>query len=110
MKKFRAVFPHQDSQLLIFPKGSTGFIQPQDLSFFRSRRFIHEKIKHYVHINRTEMNFSDRQYFIDMHSIIHNQLSAPQFRNFIRSGFIQAKILKTRFLIRSNDYLENSCE
>ncbi len=36
MKKFRAVFPHQDSQLLIFPKGSTGFIQPQDLSFFRS--------------------------------------------------------------------------
>lgn len=55
MKKFRAIFPYQDSQLLIFPKGSTGFIQPQDLFLFRSWRFIHEKIEHYVHINRTEM-------------------------------------------------------
>ncbi|CAF3413236.1 unnamed protein product [Rotaria socialis] len=36
LKKFRAVFPHQDSQLLIFPHGSTGLIQPQDLSLFRS--------------------------------------------------------------------------
>ncbi|CAF1434446.1 unnamed protein product [Rotaria sp. Silwood1] len=26
LKKFRALFPHQDSQLLIFPKGSTGYI------------------------------------------------------------------------------------
>ncbi|CAF1460494.1 unnamed protein product [Rotaria sordida] len=34
--KFRAVFPNQDSQLLIFPEGSTGHIQPQDLSLFRS--------------------------------------------------------------------------
>ncbi|CAF1254595.1 unnamed protein product [Rotaria sordida] len=73
LTKFRAVFPNQDSQLLIFPKGSTGYIQPQDLSLFRSWRFIHEKIEHYVHINQTEMTISDRQYFINIHSIIHNQ-------------------------------------
>ncbi|CAF1345520.1 unnamed protein product [Rotaria sordida] len=30
LTKFRAVFPNQDSQLLIFPEGSTGYIQPQD--------------------------------------------------------------------------------
>ncbi|CAF1532778.1 unnamed protein product [Rotaria sordida] len=36
LTKFRAVFPNQDSQLLIFPEGSTGHIQPQDLSLFRS--------------------------------------------------------------------------
>ena len=78
---------------MIFPKGSTGYIQPQDLSLFRSWRFIHEKIEHYVHINRTEMNLNDRQYFINMHSIIHNQLSAPQFKNLIKSGFVQANIL-----------------
>ncbi|CAF4081125.1 unnamed protein product [Rotaria sordida] len=35
LKKFIAVFPHQDSQLLIFPQGSTGHIQPQDLLLFR---------------------------------------------------------------------------
>ena len=93
IKKFRAVFPYQDSQLLIFPKGSTGFIQPQDLSFFRSWRFIHEKIEHYVHINRTELKLRDRQYCINMHSVIHNQLSAPQFKNLVRFGFIQAKII-----------------
>ncbi|CAF4184658.1 unnamed protein product, partial [Rotaria sordida] len=52
LTKFRAVFPNQDSQLLIFPEGSTGYIQPQDLSLFRSWRFIHEKIEHYVHINQ----------------------------------------------------------
>ncbi|CAF2954665.1 unnamed protein product [Rotaria sp. Silwood2] len=43
LTKFRAVFPNQDSQLLIFPEESTGYIQPQDLSLFRSWRFIHEK-------------------------------------------------------------------
>ena len=26
LRKFRAVFPHQDSQFLIFPQGSTGHI------------------------------------------------------------------------------------
>ncbi|CAF4359097.1 unnamed protein product, partial [Rotaria sp. Silwood2] len=40
LTKFRAVFSHQDSQLLIFPEGSTGYIQPQDLSIFRSWRFM----------------------------------------------------------------------
>ena len=78
---------------MIFPEGSTGYIQPQDLSLFRSWRFIHKKIEHYTHINRTEMNLNDRQYFINMHSIIHNQLSVPQFKNLIKSGFVQAKIL-----------------
>ncbi|CAF1538898.1 unnamed protein product, partial [Rotaria sp. Silwood1] len=92
LTKFRAVFPHQDSQLLIFPEGSTGYIQPEDLPLFRSWRFIHEKIAHYTHINRAETTISDRQYFINIHSVIHNQLSAPPFKNLIKSGFIQAQI------------------
>ncbi|CAF1441129.1 unnamed protein product [Rotaria sordida] len=94
LTKFRAVFPNQDSQLLIFPTGSTCYIQPQDLSLFRSWRFIHEKIEHYVHINQVKMIISDRQYFINIHSVIHNQLSAPQFKNLIKNGFIQAQIIK----------------
>ena len=28
MKKFRAVFPNQNSQLLIYPEESNGYIQP----------------------------------------------------------------------------------
>ncbi|CAF2914162.1 unnamed protein product [Rotaria sp. Silwood2] len=36
LTKFRAVFPNQDNQLMIFPEGSTGYIQLQDLSLFRS--------------------------------------------------------------------------
>ena len=43
LSKFREVFPNQDSQLLIFAEGSTGYIQPQDLSLFRSWRYIHKK-------------------------------------------------------------------
>ncbi|CAF1445757.1 unnamed protein product [Rotaria sordida] len=43
LKKFRAVFPHQDNQLLIYPEGSTGHIQAQDLSLFRSWRYFHKK-------------------------------------------------------------------
>ncbi|CAF5040197.1 unnamed protein product, partial [Rotaria sp. Silwood1] len=27
-----------------------------------------------------------------MHAVIHNQLSAPQFKNLIKNGFIQARI------------------
>ncbi len=60
---------------------------------FRSWRFIHEKIEHYTHINRTEITISDRQYFINMHSVIHNQLSAPQFKNLIKNGFKQAGLV-----------------
>ncbi|CAF5128883.1 unnamed protein product, partial [Rotaria sp. Silwood1] len=44
-------------------------------------------------MNRTVINLSDRQYFINIHSVIHNQLSAPQFNNLIKSGFIQARIM-----------------
>ncbi|CAF4095208.1 unnamed protein product [Rotaria magnacalcarata] len=36
--------PLVDSPLLIFPQRSTGHIQLQDLSLFRSWRFIHEKL------------------------------------------------------------------
>ena len=63
------------------------------MSLFRSWRFFHKKIEHYTHINRTEMTMTDRQYFINLHSVIHNQLSALQFQNLIKSGFVQAKII-----------------
>ena len=39
------------------------------------------------------MNLNDRQYFINMHSVIHNPLSAPQFKNLIKAGFVQATML-----------------
>ena len=72
LDKFRAVFPDQKGQLLIFTEGSTGHIQSQDLSLFRSWKFIDKKVEHYTHINRTEINMSDRQYCINMQSVIHN--------------------------------------
>ena len=53
--------------------------------------------KHYTHINRTEFNMSDRQLFINIHSVIHNQLSASEFRNLIKDGFIKAKIIEETF-------------
>ena len=94
LKEFRAVFPNRDSQLLIFPEGSTGHIQLQDLSLFRSWRYFHKKIEHYTHFNRIEITLTVRQYFINIHSVIHNQLSALQFRNLIKSGFTQANIIE----------------
>jgi len=36
---------------------------------------------------------NDRQCFINIHSVMHNQLFAPQFKNLIKSGFVQAKIV-----------------
>ncbi len=39
------------------------------------------------------MNLNDRQYFINIHSVIHNQLSAPQFKNLVKRRFEEAKIL-----------------
>ena len=66
LDKFRAVFPNQNSQLLTFPEGPTGYIQPLDLSLFRSWKYIYKKIEHYTHINRAEINMNDCQYFINM--------------------------------------------
>jgi len=70
--KFRAVFPNQDSQLLIFSEESTGHIQPLDLSLFLLWRYFLKKIEHYTHINRTEMTITDRQSCINRHFIIYN--------------------------------------
>jgi len=39
------------------------------------------------------MNLKIRQYFINMHSIIHNQLSALQFKGLLKSGFVEAEML-----------------
>ena len=39
------------------------------------------------------MNLNDRQYFINMHSIIHNPLSPPKFKNLIKSSFAEVKML-----------------
>ena len=35
----------------------------------------------------------NRQCFINMHCVIHNQLSAPQFENLVKSGFAHAEII-----------------
>ena len=43
LKKFRAVFPNQNSPLLIYPKRSNGHIQLQDLPLFRSWRLIYKR-------------------------------------------------------------------
>ena len=76
-----------------FPKDRPALFHLKICLFSVHGDLYSQKIEHHVHINRIEMNLSDRQYFISIHSIIHNQLSAPQFRNLIRSGFIQALIL-----------------
>ena len=107
LEKFKPVFPNQNSELLIFPEESTGYIQPQDPSLFRLRRFIHEKIKHYTHINRLEMIIGSRQCFINIHSIMYTQLSAPQFENLIKNGFIQTRI--TNETIGQNGKLKDVC-
>ena len=39
------------------------------------------------------MNLNDRRYLINIQFIIHHQIFAPQFKNFIKSGFVQARIL-----------------
>ena len=93
LDKFREVFPDQKSSLLILPEGSTGHIQPLDLSLFRSWRSFHKKIEHHTHVHRTEIGMSDRQYFINLHSFFHNQLCAPVFQNLIKSGFVNATII-----------------
>ena len=38
------------------------------------------------------MIISDRQYFINTYFVVHDQLSAPQFKNLINNEFIQAQI------------------
>ena len=93
LDKVRAVFPNQNSQLLIFSEGSTGHIQPLDLSLFRSWKYIYKKIEHYTHINGAEISIHGRQYFINMQVVIHNLLSAPTFKNLIRSEFINVGII-----------------
>jgi hypothetical protein len=52
------------------------------------------------------------QHFMDMYSIIHNQLSAPQLRNLIKSRFVQAKILNESIVKtdKSKDIYFNSLD
>jgi hypothetical protein len=68
-------------------------IQPEDVYLFRQWKSFIKKISNYVLLDHLDVNFKERNNFMKMHSLIHNQLSSPKFRKLIqfawhKSGYL----------------------
>lgn len=89
---YENIFENKCTFLRIPPR-CTSLIQPLDVYFFRFWKMIAKRIYNEVALHEWEIELKDRNQIIKLHSLIHNQLSAPIFRNMIiyswfRSGYL----------------------
>lgn len=69
------------------PPKCTPLIQPCDVGLFRTWKSIDRKITDFVLLHELEPKMYQRQNIIFRQSLIHNQLSSPIFKNFIKYSF-----------------------
>src|SRR4051812_41687637 len=69
------------------PPKCTGLIQPCDLGLFRTWKQIDRKVTDFVLLHELPYKMFQRQNIIDRASLIHNQLSSPIFKNFLKYSF-----------------------
>lgn len=74
------------------PPGATPLVQPLDVFFFRQWKSFVKRFSERVLIDNINVDLHHRNSIIKLHSLIHNQFSAPIFSNMIKyawkaSGF-----------------------
>lgn len=64
---------------LKIPEKTTGTTQPLDVYFFRQWKYVVRYLYDYVRLHAIDINLTQRDNIIKMHSLIHNQFSADAF-------------------------------
>ena len=84
----------KDVKRIMIPQHTTPDIQPLDKFFNRQMKFFIKKLYNRVALDEMEVDLWQRNNIIKLISLVHNQLSAPVFRQMIRyswfaSGYTQ---------------------
>ena len=80
-------------QIRFIPPGTTKYVQPLDVMFFRQWKNFARKITDKIILHEIDINIYQRNNIIKMQSLIHNQFSSPRYKNLIKyawhkSGYI----------------------
>jgi hypothetical protein len=88
---FDSVFSESKTltRLLIPPK-TTSFTQPLDIYFFRQYKTFARRIQNRINLDNISIDLKERNNIIKLHSLIHNQLSAPSFQPMIKYSWYKA--------------------
>ena len=78
------------------PAGTTSFIQPCDVFFFRIFKDFVKKITNHVMIEDEKLVLHHRDNILKMISLVYNQFSAPIYKNFLQYSWFKAGYLTNR--------------
>jgi hypothetical protein len=97
---YKEIFGKQCIFLKI-PPHCTSLVQPLDVFFFRFWKLIVKRMFNEVILHGSKINLKERNNTIMMHSLIHNQLSAPAFSPLISYAWFRAGYTSERIAFRS---------
>lgn len=86
---------NQRYQLHFIPPGTTGFVQPLDVFFFRQWKTFVKKITDYVIMEDCDIQLFQRDNLLILQSLVHNQFCCPRFQPFIRQSWMKAGYVST---------------
>ncbi|RWS15315.1 telomerase-binding protein EST1A-like protein [Dinothrombium tinctorium] len=94
-KLYDDVLGPEKCRLLIIPGKTTSILQPLDVFFNLQYRFLYKRI---VKENKFQKlcDLGMRNEILKLHSIIHNQLTSPRFRNMFRYAWYASGLKSTR--------------
>lgn len=101
----RFIDPEDDNAptctLKIIPPKCTPICQPCDVYFFRQVKNFLKRLQNAQELIAAKKEISDRKDIIKLHSLIHNQLSAPIFRAMIKYAWFASKLTPPTYKKRS---------
>lgn len=95
MMKLPIVNTHK-LQIVVFPPGTTGELQPLDLQFNRQFKNFLQQIQQEIRRADTTFIISKRANLLQILSFVYNQIKAPIFKNWIKAGFVQLGMIRTQ--------------
>lgn len=87
---------HKKLMLLQIPEGATGELQPLDVYGFRMWKNFVRTFSDMVILKNEDLNLHSRNNIIKMHSLVHNQLSSPRFKDSFEYAWYAAGYIDNR--------------
>lgn len=86
----RTVRSGYEFQYRILPPHTTPVAQPLDVGIFKTWKSFDKYISDYVLLYDLDVKLHDRENVFKIQGLIHHQIGAPRFRNFIRFAWYKA--------------------
>ena len=83
-------------QVEIIPPRCTPFCQPCDVYFFRQVKLLISRLQNIPYLLEEGRHVNRREDKVKIHSLVHNQLSAPLFHEMIKYAWSASKLLPER--------------